>query len=306
MKNSLLILLFTGISFAQNATWTGKKTVSTTFKMVGIQPAVGGEKAFVLDSFGTPKLAVFNPSINYSNYVGANGTSAGIAGLVPSAIIGQQNSLLKGDGTWTSINGLQSIGNNVSIGNNFGNARLNIGLPDYVSTNTPDDIDMGNTYSNTALANPKIKLFNGFDSTYGFGVSDYQLDYIAPTGASHVFGIAGLEKFRINNNGNIGIQTATPTSTLEVMGSQANIPTIITSATSISNICYLQSQGLTTYLITLPTASSCAGRRYVIKNTEIAKTITAYNDNAGVSTTILPLGITILVSSGGVWEKFNN
>ena len=271
----------------------------------------GGGAIDKLNDFNSAYIEKKSIASNYnqpviSNYVGANGTSAGIAGLVPSAIIGQQNSLLKGDGTWIPNTGLQAIGNNVSIGTTGSTSRLNIGLQTVAATATPDDIDLGGTYSTVPFSNLKIKTFHNAANNYGIGVSQDQFDLSVPATARFAWGIGGVERMRLNTFGFLGLGTTNQTSTLEVVGSQANIPTIITSATTISNICYLQSQGLTTYLVTMPVASSCAGRRYVIKNTGIAKTITAYNDNAGVSTTILPLGITILVSSAGVWEKFNN
>lgn len=246
--------------------------------------------------------------LNISNtpYVGANGTSAGILGLVNSAAIGQQNSLHKGDGTWTPVNGLQAIGANVSIGTTGSTARLNIGLPTVLSTATPDDINMGATFSSVAGANPKLKLFStGGIDTYGIGISNGQMDFILPASASYNWFLNGLSRMKMSPIGYLGLGTSTvATSTFQLNGSYANTPLVISTATTLGDVEYVQTQGAVTYTVTLPIASTMPGRRYVIKNTNIIKSITGYNNTAGTTSTTIPLGILVLVSSGGNWEQF--
>ena len=69
----------------------------------------------------------------------------------------------------------------------------------------------------------------------------------------------------LQSNGNVGIGTVAPTSTLHVIGSQASSVTNITGTTTL-NVTYnkiLVSNGATNITITLPDALTCLGREYV-------------------------------------------
>lgn len=76
------------------------------------------------------------------------------------------------------------------------------------STATPYSIDLGDTYSNSAGTNLKLKLFNGTGpNVFGIGVSASQLDYVAGTGSDHVFYTTTNERVRIKSNGEVLIGT---------------------------------------------------------------------------------------------------
>ena len=92
---------------------------------------------------------------------------------------------------------------NVGIGTASPRFKLSIGATTATSTATPDTIDLGGTYSSTAGANPKLRLFWDGTQSYGFGISGGQLEYIVPTSASHVWYGAGSERMRIDSNGNV-------------------------------------------------------------------------------------------------------
>ena len=69
----------------------------------------------------------------------------------------------------------------------------------------------------------------------------------------------------LQSNGNVGIGTVAPTSTLHVIGSQASSVTNITGTTTL-NVTHnkiLVSNGATNITITLPDALTCLGREYV-------------------------------------------
>jgi hypothetical protein len=74
-------------------------------------------------------------------------------------------------------------------------------------------------------------------------------------------------RFSVKGNGNVGIGTTAPVSTLDNAGSEGKKVTTITGNTTLSsahNIVLVNSTGATT--VTLPPASGCTNRVYTIKN----------------------------------------
>jgi hypothetical protein len=111
---------------------------------------------------------------------------------------------------------------NVGIGTAAPLQKLQIGTNTQSSTATPDSISLGGTYSNTPGANPKLRLFDDNAGTvYGLGVSAFQFDLLAPINGRYVWNFGGVEKMRLDNNGTLGIGTATPNALykLDVVGS---------------------------------------------------------------------------------------
>jgi len=97
----------------------------------------------------------------------------------------------------------------VGIGTTNPGFSLQLGNNTGASTATPQTINMGGTFSSTAGANAKLRLYFDGTNTFGFGVSSNQLDYVVPTAASHVWYIAGTERVRINTTG-VGLGTNNP------------------------------------------------------------------------------------------------
>jgi hypothetical protein len=94
----------------------------------------------------------------------------------------------------------------VGIGTTAPLQRLQIGTNTPAATTTPDSISLGATYSSSAGANPKLRLWdNNAGSVYGLGVSNAQFDFMVPTTARYVWSVAGVEKMRLDENGNITI-----------------------------------------------------------------------------------------------------
>ena len=127
---------------------------------------------------------------------------------------------------------------------------------------------------------------------------------------------------RIGNNQNVGIGNFTPTgndnpnSTLEVKGSISTAILTTTGDLTLSGIHHtiiIGSDGT----ITLPAASTCQGRIYIIKNPDTATNpaspdysvtfaTSAYLDSIGNNNpTSLPAGITKLQSDGTNWQQIN-
>lgn len=96
---------------------------------------------------------------------------------------------------------------NIGIGTGAPLQRLQIGGSAASGTNSPDAISLGATYSLTARANPKLRLFddNSQGNVYGLGVSPSQLDLIVPAGSRYVWSVGGAEKMRLDEAGNITV-----------------------------------------------------------------------------------------------------
>ncbi|KAB1228610.1 hypothetical protein [Chryseobacterium viscerum] len=81
-----------------------------------------------------------------------------------------------------------------------------------------------------------------------------------------------LAFFSIGIQAQVGVNTATPNSTLDVRGSLANKVTKITTNTTLTiNHSLIICIPTTDITITLPTAIGISGRTYVIKNTTLKK-----------------------------------
>jgi hypothetical protein len=153
--------------------------------------------AFNADMLDGSHASAFAPSTGSANYLQNQTGSAQTAGF--------------------NISGNGLIGTRLGVGNANPVQRLQLGTHAYVSTSTPECIDLGGTYSNTAGTNVKLRLYDDGTYVYGFGVSLNQFDYVAPLGSNkHVFYAAGTALMAIQGNGNVGIATTSPTAALDI------------------------------------------------------------------------------------------
>jgi hypothetical protein len=112
---------------------------------------------------------------------------------------------------------------NVGIGTTNPLNNLQIGTQTSVTTSTPLTMSFGGTYSNTAGANPKLKLYDDGISLFGFGISNSQLDGIIPTGGSFAWYEGGIQKMILNGAGNLGVGTTSPQTSLHIVGPGTSI-----------------------------------------------------------------------------------
>ncbi|MFI5151586.1 MAG: hypothetical protein ACHQRM_17815, partial [Bacteroidia bacterium] len=106
----------------------------------------------------------------------------------------------------------------------------------------------------------------------------------------------------------VGINTGSPTSTLHIAGSiSANVTSNTASYTlAATDYCVIFTGGsASTY--TLPTASTCTGRIYLVVNHgAVALTISAYTIANATTATSISAGSSLqLISDGTVWRKIN-
>ena len=76
----------------------------------------------------------------------------------------------------------------------------------------------------------------------------------------------GTDRVTIQNDGDVGIGTTSPASTLDIQGSLSQKTTTITSATTLDNTHNIILCNTGSYTVTLPAASSNTNRVYTIKN----------------------------------------
>ena len=122
------------------------------------------------------------------------------------------------DGTATAYDlVLQPSGGNVGIGTSSPRFSLSVGPIAAGGTATPTTLDLGGTYSSSAGANGKLRVWYDGSNYMGFGVSPDRLEYICTQSFySHVWYAGGSERMRINASAPIlclagGSTTATGT-----------------------------------------------------------------------------------------------
>jgi hypothetical protein len=163
-----------------------------------------------------------------------------------------------------------------------------------------DCFDNNNVMSATyGYANPGVSTVVFRDRAYinSYG-NDLLITVNSSTGSILVNGTSG----------NVGIgnkdQTGTNNSTLEVNGAFATKLNKITANTTTtldnnSSVYYITGSGS----ITLPSASTCANRRYVIVNrTNASKTISSFTNLSGTSTTSIGANSAVeIIADGSNW-----
>jgi hypothetical protein len=129
----------------------------------------------------------------------------------------------------------------------------------------------GTETSSVAGQNPKIRLFNGGGGTssYGFGVSAGQLDYMVPSSSNaHVFYNAGVERMRVGGT-NIDV-TITASAATDVLlrlkfatSQSANAFEINSSSGSSGDIFRIDSSGILRLAEVSAPASPASGFGYI-------------------------------------------
>jgi len=114
------------------------------------------------------------------------------------------------------------------------NGAVNVGTAASVGSASPNNINLGGTYSTSAGANPKAYIYNDGSGQVGLGVSSGQFDYIATSTFTHNFYIAGTLQVTVNTSGiNLASGKTLSVAGTQVVGAQgAAVSDLTTTATA--------------------------------------------------------------------------
>ena len=125
---------------------------------------------------------------------------------------------------------LAGAANTINIGAGGAGSLVNISGTTTASTATatPLVLNLGSTYSSSAGANPKLKLWTDGSQSMGIGVSSNQMDFIGTSGVyQYGFWTAGTKTFAIDTSGN-GTFAGTMTSNSDA-SLKTNVVTIVSA-----------------------------------------------------------------------------
>jgi hypothetical protein len=284
----------TAVMFIYNGTkWDYMGDISFWTSAAGVlanksHATINIDGASTLSLGTTTPTTVIGNTLNTSNTVnirsgGATSFQFGTGGQVQMA-----NNGMVGIGTSTPISALSNNANNTLGSNGVGVGATGISWA-------------------TATSGYAATLFNS-NTGGGLAVKAPAGSTILDLSAGAVQGTSGTSVMKVEASGNVGIGTSTPTSTLHNSGSFAqgitNTSLAAYTATATDNIIFLNLAGAQT--LTLPTASTCIGRTYIVKNpTNFMKTISPnYTNNDGVGFSHVLEGEDFeLISDGSAWRK---
>jgi len=111
-------------------------------------------------------------------------------------------------------------GGNVGIGTTSPASRLQLGNLSSTQTSVPETLSLGGTYSNSAGANVKLRVYEdgGGGAIGGMSVSSGQMEVNTWSAGKIAFYRGTTQSAIIDANGNLGIGTSSPTAKLDVTG----------------------------------------------------------------------------------------
>jgi trimeric autotransporter adhesin len=271
-----------------------------------------------------------------SNISGHGNTAVGGSALFQNTssnntAIGYNTLAANTNGTGNTALGSDALSQNVTGFNNTssGDQSLKVNVAGNSNTANGSSALLFNTGNeNTAIGassltsntsgNNNTALGSGTLLTNTSGNSNMALGYNADVGSSALTNASAIgpnaqvnisNAMVLGNNANVGIGTSSPHSKLNVNGSMAAAVSVKTSSYTLSAIdyCVIYSGSGTGQTFTLPAASTCPGRIYLIVNQSSQNLgCSLYRTAVAATTSTVALSTNVqLISDGTEWRKIN-
>jgi hypothetical protein len=262
----------------------------------GLNNTALGSQAGQVNTSGTGNTFIGSSS-NASSGSLTNATAIGFQSLAA-----QNNSVVLG-----SINGVNgaTASVNVGIGTNIPGARLHI--RDNGSSSGSYEINSSliiedNTTSYIQLSHPNAAqtgIFSGNAST----PTRSGIIFNADSSINFRTGGTTANRMTVDNTGFVGVRNTTPLSYHDVAGSIANAISALTISTTLDQFdhTHIILPTAATVIISLPAASTCTRREYVIVNQDntVHNFSITYLDFTGAAVTTIPVNTSITIQSNG-------
>lgn len=239
---------------------------------------------------------------NYSTAMGNSNTASGSSSTAMGQSTTASGEVSTAMGNYTTASGIFStaIGRSTIASGNFSTAMGN-----YSTSSGSISTAFGNYTTAKSFNEMTIGAYN--DTLIAYNAATWKGDTNRLfTVGNGISSSAMKTAFVIQQNGNVGVGSRKPMSTLEVGGAVA-MPILVVTATStltLDNTHYtIVSNGSITTTLNLPTASTCTGRIYKIVN--VGGTVyIPYTNYANTSITNVSAGSAVTIQSDGtIWRQ---
>ncbi len=278
---------------------------------LGTMWAQGGNNVTSMQAVGTTSnfsLPVITNNVERMR-VDSMGNVA-IGGITTSGAANAEKLLIKA-GTTTSPNLISATGSinsylQLNIQNTAGSA---LSSTDLITTNDVNSyVDLG--INSSGYSTTSSPLLAGVGNAYLYTTGNDFIIGDSTIGKNLIFFTGGAaltnERMRVDGNGNLGISTTAPNSTLDVNGSTGRaITTVSTNVTLDATYNTVIITGGTP-TITLPAAASANARRVytIVNQTGSIRAISSYKNLSGTATITIAAGTSIAIQSDGTnWYR---
>lgn len=305
-----------GYYYWNGTAWTGLSTTSSTGW------ALDGNSVSAEKSIGT--TSAFDLPFITTNTERMRISADGDVAIGTSSIDGDQKLLIDAGTTQTAIGAIGNVNDylEISVQNSSNGGKASSDLVATANNGTDNSVYVDMGINSAGYSNGASNILNGGNLAYLYSNADHLKIGNGTPGKALVFftnpstgqlgtnTANGEERMRIIENGNIGIATATPNSTLSISGSLSVAHKNVGTYTILTTDYVIINTGGGTPTWTLPAANTCSGRIYRLINqgttsVTLSQSVTTAN---ATTTTTLPAGATgnfEILSDGSVWRKIN-